>query len=187
MNFVNVKSKVAHYPDCRFVRRITEDNLRCYESTFYAKKDGYRLCKCCDPMAKRLGNRETEMLGYCRKRAISYEVDNGELLITTPFSEWKAYPGKNSRYVLYHRNTQGDTSGYHLQTDRYKDVMELLKYIDRHDNFRLDNPLPEPKKKKAPPKKGTKRYRAAERRRKERKRRKDIRNVLNLIDSLALV
>ena len=187
MNFVNVKSRVAHYPDCRFVSRISDDNLRCYESTFYAKQDGYRLCKCCDPMAKRLGNREVEMLGYCRKRAISYEVDNGELLITTPFSEWKAYPGKNSHYVLYHRNTQGDTSGYHLQTARYTDVMELLKYVDHHDQFRLDNPLPEPKKKKVPPKKGTKRYRAAERRKKERKRRKDIRNVLNLIDSLALV
>lgn len=185
MNFVNTRSKVSHYPDCRFVSRISDVNLGCYESTFYTKQDGYRLCKCCDPMAKRLGNRETEMLGYCRKRAISYEVDNGELLITTPFSQWKAYPGKDNRYVLYHRNTKGDTNGYHLQTDRYKDVMELLKYVDHHDQFRLDNPLPEPKKKKAPPKKGTKRYRATERRNKEKKRRQDIRNVLNLIDSLA--
>ena len=184
MNFVNTKSKVAHYPDCHLISRIADINLGCYESTFYAKQDGYRQCKCCDPMAKRLGNREIEMLGYCRKRAISYEVENGELLITTPFSQWKAYPGKDSRYLLYHRNTKGDTNGYHLQTDRYKDVMEMLKYINHHDQFRLYNPLPEPKKKKAPPKKGTKVYRAAERRNKEYKRRNEIRNVLDLIDSL---
>ena len=186
MYFVNTRSKVAHTPNCHFVSRISDVNIGCYEGTFYAKQDGYRLCKCCDPMTKRLSNRETEMQNYCRKRAISYELDNGELLITTPFSQWKAYPGNNNRYILYHRNSRGNTSGYHLQTDKFKDVMAMLKYIENHDQFRLNNPLPEPKKKKAPPKKGTKRYRAAERRNKEYQRRRDIRNVLDLIDSLAL-
>ena len=186
MNFVNVRSKVAHYPDCHFVNRIANENLGCYENAFYTREDGYRLCKCCDPMARRLNDRDSEMQDYCKVRGIRYEVSNGELLITTPYSQWKAYPGKGSRYILYHRNTRGDTNGYHLQTDRYVDVMAMLKYIDRHDKFRLDNPLPEQKKKKAPPKKGTKRYKALERRNKEKKRRQEIRNVLNLIDSLAL-
>ena len=186
MNMVNMKSKVAHYPGCQFVSRISEVNLGYYENTYYAKEDGYRLCKCCDPMARRLNDRDEEMLDFCRERAISYKVENGELMITTPFSEWKAYPGEGSRYILYHRNTRGNTKCYHLQTDRYSDVMKMLEYIDDHDRYRLDNPLPKPKKVKAAPKKGTKRYRAAERRNKEKKRRQEIRNVLSLIDSLAL-
>ena len=64
--------------------------------------------------------------------------------------------------------------------------MKMLEYNDDHDRYRLENPLPKPKKVKAPPKKGTKRYRADERRYKEKKRRQEIRNVLSLIDSLAL-
>ena len=61
--------------------------------------------------------------------------------------------GENGEYTLYHKNTHGNTNWYHFQTKRYTDVMDVLDYIVQHDNYRLDNPLPEDresKKKSAP-------------------------------------
>lgn len=185
MKFVNTKSKIIHYPSCRFVSRIADENLGGYGSVFDARQDGYRQCKCCDPMAKLLYEREKQVTELCRRRAISCEVDNGELIITTPFSEWKAYVGDNNRLLLYHRNTQGNIYDYHLQADRYTSIIKMLKFIDNHDKYRLEHPLPKQKKKKSAPRKGTKRYRSAQRRNKEKQRRREIRNVLNLIDSLS--
>ena len=120
MDFVNMRSKVAHHPECHFISRIADANLGCYENTSYTRKDGYRRCKCCDPMARRLSNRDTEMLDYCKEKEFRYEADQGELRITTPFSQWKAYPGEGRQYVLYHKNT----TEYIYETEYYTHDLE---------------------------------------------------------------
>ena len=188
MVFVNMRSKVAHYPECHMVSRIADMNLGCYENAYYAGKDSYRVCKCCDPMVKRLSNQKDDMVDYCQKKGIEYKIENGELLIRTQYSSWKAYTGANDQYILYHRNTRGNTNCYHLQTKRYTDIMAVLKYIDHHDYFRLSNPLPEDRIviKKSAPRKGSKKYKAAMQRAEKAKKRDDVRRVLSLIDSLAM-
>lgn len=186
MNFVNTLSMIAHNPNCHFVSRIADVNLGVYEDALSLSRDGYRLCKCCNQTSGKLFENEDEIDAFCMRRAISYTVRGHIANIVTPHSQWNVCRGNNNRLVLYHRNTRGNTKGYHLQTDRYEDFMSILEYIDGHDKYRMRNPLPSPKKKKSPPKKGTKRYRAMERRNNQRKRRREIRNVMNLIDSLSL-
>ena len=186
MDFVNMRSKVAHHPECHFISRIADANLGCYENTSYTRKDGYRRCKCCDPMARRLSNRDTEMLDYCQEKEFHYEADQGELRITTPFSQWKAYPGEGRQYVLYHKNTLGNINCYHFQTGRLDDVMDMLEYIDRHDQYRMANPLTE-RKKNSSSKKYVKRYRTEEHWNKEQKcLRREMREALELQELMML-
>ncbi|MBE6027511.1 MAG: hypothetical protein E7227_02760 [Clostridiales bacterium] len=187
MYFGNTNSMVIHYPTCHQVSRISDINFAGFDSMSAAKRNGYRICKCCDPMTRKVSEYENEMAAFCREHAISFEVVNRELRIRTPFSQWKVYVGSKGGLDLYHRNTLGDTTGYHLQKEAMSDPLEILKYVDGHDSFRLANPLPKEKKKRVPPRKGTRRYRSMMRREKEAARRNEIRNTLFLIDSLGTI
>ena len=187
MYFANSQSKILHYAGCHHIDRICDINFAGFDYIEDARSEGYRLCKCCDPMIRKIQPLDNDMMRYCKSRAISYQVINGELRVLTPFSEWKAYIGNNSKYDLYHKNTRGRINDYHLQLKGMKSPMAILKYVDGHDNFRLDNPLPkEQKKTKSKPRKGTKRYRKEMRKAEAAKKRYDVKRVLDLIDSLSM-
>lgn len=191
MVVVNIKTKVAHNPDCYIIGNIKVDNISHYESIRYAANDGYRLCKHCDPMQKLFRIKRTKMEKYCQKRDIVYTVENGDLIITTPYSEWKVFL-KDDKYLLYHRNAAGHKKHYHLQTDKFTNLMDIALYIHRHDKFREKNPLEKPKKKTLPkqkklkaPKMGKRGCNAKMRKHKEKQKAKDIGYVLRLIDSIS--
>lgn len=187
MYFGNTDSMVIHYPTCHHVSRISDINFAGFDNIGVAKKSGYRICKCCDPMTRKVSEYENEMTEFCSERGISFEIVNKELRIRTPFSQWKAYVGIKGGLDLYHRNTLGNTTGYHLQKEAMSDPIEILRYVAGHDSFRLANPLPKEKKKRFPPRKSTRRYRSVMRSGKEAARMSEIRNVLFLIDSLGTI
>ena len=186
MYFGNTNSMVIHYPTCHHVDRISDIHFAGFDNIGAANRNGYRICKCCDPMTRKVSEYENEMAGFCREHAISFEVVNRELRIRTPFSQWKVYVGSKGGLDLYHRNTLGDTTGYHLQKEAMSDPMAVLMYVEGHDRFRQANPLVTAKKKKAPQRKSARRYRPMMRREKEATR-SEIRSMLFLMDSLGTV
>lgn len=185
MYFANSSSMIIHYPDCRHVARIKRINLTGYERLDNAGKKGYRLCKCCDPMSRKVQPYEAEMETYCRENKYRFRVIYGQLIINTPFSQWKVYAGTNGGYDLYHKNTQGCIKNYHLQRSDMKDPMAILKYINCHDNYRLEHPLPTLRK--TPPRKGSRRYYAEVRKAEKARKRDEVKRVLTLIDAMAAV
>lgn len=93
---------------------------------------------------------------------------------------------------LYHRNVldpkgnaDGPYPGYHAQNVCHADLRGYLEYIVEHDYYRMMHPVYPAPKKKAPPPKGSKRYKKAQKRQKKQERRAAIKNVLELIDSVA--
>ena len=92
---------------------------------------------------------------------------------------------------MYHKNTktlpsdeQSFVPGYHYKRVQYGSLMEYLEYIKEHDFYRNRHPeMNKPKAKKAPAKKGTKRWHKEQAKLKSIERKRSIRNVLNIIDS----
>ena len=85
------------------------------------------------------------------------------------------HPGKRSSDLL---------TAYHDQKVSYSKLLKYLNYIIEHDYYRMLNPI-YPVQHKAPPVKGTKRYRKQLKQQKKQARKDAVRNVLTLIDSLS--
>ena len=134
------------------------------------------------------------MMEYCRKNGLSFWCSSRFISICSTRSEWRIALDKNDRIVLYHKNDfktdrdhLSEIKGYHFQGDvRHDSIVKYMEYIVDHDYFRMLNPVYAPRKKEiTPPQKGTKRYKNAQKRFKKFERKREIRNVLNLIDSLS--
>lgn len=132
------------------------------------------------------------MKAFAAQNGLSFYLADGVLIILTPYSKWKIIiKGSNKRIYLYHKNTLGKEEqeplipGYHHQAVRRGSIMGYLEYIIEHDRYRLNNPVHIKRKKKAPPKKGTKRYKQAQEKMKRIERYQSIRRVIELIDSLS--
>lgn len=187
MYFANTSSRILHNPVCHHVKRIGSNNLIGFERIEDAQKEGYRQCICCDPMVRQIQAYEEEMVKYCQIKGISYQINNGELCINTPFSEWKVYIGNNGKYDLYHRNTRGKTNEFHLQRKGMKSPMTILRYVDGHDSYRIAHPLPKKHKSKSVNASGLgKRYNKMVRRAEKDNKMDEVKRVLVLIDSLAM-
>ena len=191
MYYGNAKTRIVHYQQCTYGQRMKKDgSLRLREfSTFEEAKDNnYRRCKCCDPMLNPVRRIDSYAKQFCKENSICYKHVKGELIITTPYSEWIVHVDYNRKYNLFHRNTMGNTNHYHVHAKQYANIFSVFKYVYDHDQFRLENPLvmPQRKKKKKlhPPKMGAQGCRAKMRRYKEKKRKQEAREVLRIIESL---
>ncbi len=193
MYYFNKKSskKIIHLIECFHVHNNEIDNIGWFETLSEAYDRGYRLCKHCNPLYMHYKKESNEILEFCRKNGMAVNLKNKCISITSVRSKWKIALDKMNRIVLYHKNDfttdkdyLSEINGYHLQRDvRRVTIMGYLNYIIEHDNFRMYNPLYIPKKKE-PPKKGTKRYKKNQRKIKNYQRKMEIKNVLNLIESL---
>ena len=179
---------VLHNPACQHVNRIGSINFTGFDRIVDAQKEGFRQCRCCDLMARRVNRHEGDIGSFCHEKHISYSVMDEELSIDTPFSHWKVFIGDKGNYDLYHRNTRGDITGYHLQRKNITDLMSILYYVEDHDRFRMANPLPEQcrKKKKSAHHKRTNKYKEMIRRAEKARKRDEVKRVLSMIDSLAM-
>lgn len=189
MFYGNEKTRIVHYQQCRYGQRMKRDvssRLREFRTFEEAKEQHYRRCKCCDPMLKPVRRIDSSAKRFCMDNSISYRQVKDELLITTPYSEWIVHVDVDRRFNLFHKNTLGNTKQYHLHGKQYSSVYAVFKYVYEHDCYREENPLPKRKKKKNPPKMGTKNCQAKMRKYKEQKRKSDIKNVLDLIESLSM-
>ncbi len=188
------ENKILHTIECFHIHYTDISDIGWFETLSEAYRQGYRLCKHCNPLFKHYKKEIHGIIEYCRKNGLSVHLENKNIFIRSIRSRWKITLDQKNRIVLYHKNDfhtnrdhLSEISGYHLQGDAHRSsIVEYLEYIVEHDYFRMLNPIHMPKKKKnsPPPKKGTKRYKSTQKRIEKYKRKQAIKNVLNLIDSL---
>ena len=184
------KNKIVHFDGCPSAKRIAKENKKHFRSVSCALKEGYQLCRHCNPLEKLYEKDKEKVKDYCYQNLIALEYRGHEICLTTLESKWKVIPLNKTQYALYHANERLDkvpessVHGYHLQEFRFNNLLSLCEYIVRHDQYRKDNPLPFFKKSLPPPRKGTKRWEKKERNRKRNKKKKEVRNVLKIINKL---
>ena len=190
MFYGNSRSRIVHYQQCGYARRSKNcgsARLREFYTIDEAKTQGYRMCKCCDPVKKRFKAEEEEIRRFCNENNMFYRLSNGEMEIITPESHWKAAVGNGSKIQLYHQNRAGNKYErrlYHVQKYNVTTAMPMLRYIVKHDTYTLSKEEARPKKKK---KKGSKGYAAQMKRQKAHQKRRSIKYVLDLIDAVSAV
>ncbi len=184
--------KIIHTVNCFHIQRTPIEQIDWFESLAIAYREGYVLCKHCNPVFRYYERQEQEITDFCARNGLSVRLWGQCIEVTTPRSLWKIVINSEQRLTLYHENTYTSKEdpacrfrGFHLQGDVSKDcVTDYLDYIVEHDYFRMLNPVRPPKKLPTPPKKGTKRYKSEQVKQKKRERSRAIKNVLHLINAL---
>ena len=183
------KGKIVHFNNCPSVKRIKEENRKAFGSVFYAIRNGYKLCKHCNPLEKLYEKDREEVKEFCHQNVIAMNYKGYEIVFTTPWSTWKIIPINKDEYALYHANekiekhSKGELEGYHIQNFSFNNLLDLCKYIVRHDKYRYKHPV-QTQKNPPPPKKGTKRWTEKQKRKKRNEKRMAAHNVVRLIKSL---
>ena len=148
------RNKIAHSPDCRYVKMIPYKNRSYFQNRQETADAGYRYCRCCAPVLGYLRREKKDMDNYGSATGLSYTFDpsDGSLIITSRMDTWKIIAnGRQNRIWLYHRNAFGNDPesmipGYHCQHIRKSTILGYMDYIVKHDIFRERNPLGEEKK-----------------------------------------
>ncbi|MEA4920011.1 MAG: hypothetical protein VB078_03710 [Clostridiaceae bacterium] len=188
--------KIVHYSGCKYLKGSMSTTMGAFQTIEEAHAAGYRVCRCCSPIAKRFQKECAQILKFCAHEGLSCYQSDGMIAISTPRSQWKIITvGKHNKIFLYHQNTNpyhredhaSLVPGYHSQAIRKDSIIEYLLYIVEHDAFRLANPthIPKPPKsaRKGAPK-GSKRWHKEQHKLTKLKRRNAIKNVVHLIDQL---
>ena len=163
MVFYSIKSseKVFHMPNCSFLSRMKKENTRQFESPEEARAHGYRICNCCCRVGTQVRKERGAIQRFCQEKEVSCCLEDGQIHVRTPYSEWCIVDGNKSRkLILYHRNCfekldeePSAIPGYHVQivrkdTDR-SSIMAHLQYIVEHDVFSIHREEARQKKKRA--------------------------------------
>ena len=185
--------KIIHTETCCRLKHIPAERLQGFETLEQAYEKHFRLCKQCSPLIRQFREETDCVEKYCQKHAFCVSLHPRFLHIRTLFSQWRLVPSQTgNKLELYHKNTQDRASngtsrvpGYHFQNVRKSTIQDYLDYIDRHDAFRLKHPAAAPKPAPTKPRKGTRRYKAAQKREKRIARAQAINRVLFLCDCLS--
>ena len=137
--------KVFHLSHCPNARRIRKENKKAFSTQEEARQAGYRMCDLCSVAGTKLRKEQRDVDDFCREYNISCRLEDGQLHVHTPNSEWRIIVnGKANRLFLYHKNTYEKKEekipsivpGFHSQAIRYSTILEYLDYIVQHDAFR---------------------------------------------------
>ena len=188
------RERILHTETCFHISHSLIDGIGAFDFSRDTNEEKWRFCRHCSPLRQKYREEYGEILKSSAKLGLSVHLGPRCLRITSPRSQWLLMPDGRARLVLYHKNEfkkaedcLSAVPGYHLQGDAdVGGIVDYLEYIIRHDRFRMSHPLQAPQKKreKAPPKKGTKRYKSEQKKQKKAERKQAIRNVMDLIDSL---
>lgn len=192
MFYYSIKSRknIVHFENCHHIKNIKIENLKTFDNIFDVRKSDYIVCSCCSPLVAQLKKEQSNLENYSLKNGLLFFMNKGILNIRTSDSKWKVLVSDNKNILeLHHENKyelEHDDSviGYHKQYCTSDSLLGYLIYINEHEYYRMLNPL-KSRKKKQPPRKGTKRWNSQQRRLKKKERKQKICNVLNLIDSLS--
>lgn len=185
------KNKIIHTDACRYRHAISQNHMGSFEILAEAHEAGYRLCKACSPLVKMFRDEEEKLMVLCREKGLAISLRRNFITISSPRSKWRILADDNrNRTMLYHCNdfdyeNASPVPGYHNQHVNYATLQEYLDYIIDHDYYRMMHPLYPAPQPKAPPVKGTKRYRKAQAKEKRKAKKAAVWNVLNIIDSLS--
>ncbi len=179
----NSRRRVVHYPTCRYASGLKPKQKKYFYTLQEARLAGYRLCNCCAPISKYLKGNRREIQEYCRQHELLCSLHDGGLTIATPYSQWKIITGNRHHIFLYHKSTaqltgEGPVPGYHPQKVHRDNIMDYLRYITAHDEFRLNFA------RSSASKKGSRRRRKQQKKARKYARKMQIQRVLSLIDRL---
>ena len=185
--------KVVHFSGCSYLKGKYKRDLKAFHSLIPTLKEGYKLCKCCNPLEKLYRKDEEEVKKFCYENLIAIDFKGHEINFITLDSEWKVIPISRTEYIFLHKNEvskkkkkdmpKSPIPGYHIQNIRFNNLLPFCEYILRHDNYRDDHPvfIPPP----LPPKKGTKRWKKEEKEKRKKEKKKAASNVLKMLDKIA--
>ena len=123
MYFYSKKSrkKIVHTDLCFHITGTGIDDIGSFETLDEAYGEGFRLCKCCNPMKKQYRRESEKILKISAEYGFSVYLGNRYICITSVVSKWKITLDSESNMVLYHKNVfekSGDALsqvyGYHL-------------------------------------------------------------------------
>lgn len=184
------KEKIAHFEGCPCQKAISKENLKTFKNVFAATRNGYRVCKHCNPLEKMYKENEAEVKEFCKRHVIIPSFRGHEIMLVTLDSSWKMVPISRTHVHFYHANEKltdnpppSPIPGYHLQKAFFPDFLSYCKYVAKHDLYRNSHPV-KIKTHSSPPKKGTKRWKKREKRKEKKAKMKEIRNVLSLIGKI---
>ena len=187
----NSRRKVVHTSRCFWMDRISPERLGAFSTLDEARRQGYRLCRCCDLVGRMYRAESPRLDAYCQEMGMSIRCCPGCVQVVAPHSLWKIILSEDGGAVqLYHGNTynKGETGpcpGYHQQKVKRGSLAGYLEYIGQHEDYRRRHPLPPAKGTPAPPPKGSKNYRKLQKKRQKREKRRAADRVLWLIGQLA--
>lgn len=187
------RNRVIHCQTCAHIRDVSVTNVGSFETLDEAYASGYRLCKYCSPLARQYRAESSALLSCCRNNAISCFLKDKYIGVVSLYSRWRiVLDNTGTSFLLYHRNTfhtkhdsESPIPNYHFQRVLKSTLLDYLEYIVDHEYYRMANPVQAPPRKKAPPMKGTKRYRKQQAKAKSFARQRTISNVLSLIARLS--
>ena len=146
MVFYSIKSreKVFHQPHCTISYRIQKQYRKQFPTVEEARKQGYRMCNCCSQIGMKLRREQRSVDAFCQANNVQYEIDDGQLHITTDNDDWRIIVNGNAKKLfLYHKNKYKKREaipsivpGYHSQAIHYGTIREYMEYIVGHDKFR---------------------------------------------------
>ena len=182
--------KVVHKDNCYHLREAQREAIGWFHTLEEAQAAGYRLCRHCDRAIREYRNEEKQIEQFCAQNEIKCYTQNEKVIIVTPYSKWKII-FVSKRMFLYHKNSQKRLSdmdsivpGYHSQAIHKDTIIEYLKYVIEHDQYRLLHDMPV-RNETTKLIKGTKKYKKAMKRQKKREHRYEVKRVLDLIESLS--
>ena len=193
MLYYSKKSKVAHFWGCHHLGRILVDNAVPLNTWSEARRQGVRICKCCNPVWRRYKAEQRTLTTFCAQNGLAFYSQDGLVSLKTMHSQWKIVPTDDGGIELFHRNTRykksdalSPLSGYHLQKFRILSIIAACRYVLDHDAYRLHTPAAKDKQSgvKTGSPKGSRKWRAQQKRNKKKERRNAIKRVLFIFDQL---
>lgn len=146
---INKKEKIYHRLDCECCNSIDYgDRIYINDSLFRMYEKGYKPCPICSPLLKQYELEKEEIHKFVLEKGIRIRFRDECLLIDTHISSWKIIKGFHGTksLILYHENEQlyckcynkkGEIiKKYHNQGCHYKTIMEYLRYIVNHDEYK---------------------------------------------------
>lgn len=187
------RTKIFHYPSCRFVTTIFKDNIITFKDKDEARANGYRHCTCCSRIIKYYEENKKEIDNFLKLNGLKMYIEDDAMYIDNTFSSWKIIVSPSGyNIILYHANTEHYNKlkisnghfihEYHLQKYRgIPDIIHMLQYIVDHDNWKI-NSLDDYKKMPKRTKRQKREYELA----KKKSNRIKTRNLYNFLDKLSL-
>ena len=183
--------KIAHFPGCRRLSRVSGENIRAFNSFNEATGSGYNLCNCCTPVLQQYKEQKKEIDAFCWENGLKLKLQDGILHIISRHDFWRVIPDDvYNAFILLHksthvRKTRSDGLAafpeFHRQYIEETTLLGIMEYINRHDTFRDEHPCTE-NLKKGPRKRGN--SQKQRKKQKEERRRAEAIRVRALIEEL---
>lgn len=192
MYVISNNSKIFHNNECVHARKIKPHNrVLAYRAKEFTKQ-GYHMCQFCSKLGKKYRGEKNAIQTFIQDKNMKVWYENNTIYIENGFVAWKITDeNNNGKMALYHSNSENYkllkkekgkiVHNYHHQTSANSEtIIGFLKYIFKHDNWRIQK-LDEYKNMPQVTKKQKFKYNLE----KKKSERAKIRNVLNLLDMIS--